>query len=57
MTENDVQRLYQVRELVARVSQQWLLTEVREPEINSHYIRNIEILRCLMQNGEFISSC
>lgn len=52
MTEPDVQRLNRVRELVACIAQHWLLSEVRETEINSHYIRNIEILRCLLQNGE-----
>jgi hypothetical protein len=59
MTEADTQRLNTVRETVARISQHWLLSEIRETETSSHYIRNIEILRCLMQNGMIYarSSC
>lgn len=52
MTEADIQRLNTVRETVARISQHWLLSEIRETETSSHYIRNIEILRCLLQNGK-----
>lgn len=55
MNDSDTQRLNKIKESVARVSQWWLLCELKE-ESNSptYYIRNLEILRCLIQNGMIV---
>eukprot|EP01126_Amoeba_proteus_P045588 TRINITY_DN5113_c0_g1_i8.p1 TRINITY_DN5113_c0_g1~~TRINITY_DN5113_c0_g1_i8.p1 ORF type:complete len:274 (-),score=60.32 TRINITY_DN5113_c0_g1_i8:145-966(-) len=43
-----LQRINKVREVVAKVSQDWIIQEIRRTEFNSRYIRNVEILRCFM---------